>query len=234
MIRRLSDTLISVDLLDQAAEILAHQVEKRLKGAARAQVATKLAMVHMFRRQPQKALRAIRRTRQAVLPKRIVRRRSLMEARALAELGRHELAISVLANLEGDDVERARAAALWRGKDWQNAGEAYERLLGSIWEGEGKLANAQRLNVIRAAIAYTLAEDKLGTERLRTKFTAKMAKSSDAQTFDVITSSVSGREAEFRDITRKIASIDTLRGFLEEFRKSEQPLSDANASVPQG
>jgi len=35
MIRRLSDRLVSVDLLDQAAELLQHQVDHRLQGAAR-------------------------------------------------------------------------------------------------------------------------------------------------------------------------------------------------------
>ena len=39
MIRKLADRLVSVDLLDQAAELLQHQVDNRLQGAARAQVA---------------------------------------------------------------------------------------------------------------------------------------------------------------------------------------------------
>ena len=38
MIRRLADRLVAVDLLDQAAELLQYQVDKRLEGAARAQV----------------------------------------------------------------------------------------------------------------------------------------------------------------------------------------------------
>jgi len=233
MIRRLSDTLIKVDLLDQAAEILSHQVEKRLKGAARAQVATRLALVELLRRQPQKALTVIRRTRQAVLPKTVARRRALLEARALAELNRYDLAISVLINLKGKDVERTRAAILWRSKSWQNAGEAYERYLGNSWEGTPELTGAQRINVLQAAISYTLAEDVLGTKRLVTKFNAKMAKSLDAQTFKVITTSNSGGEVEFRNIAKKIAAIDTLKSFLEEFRKAELSLPSDMALAPQ-
>ena len=44
MIRKLADRLVSVDLLDQAAELLQHQVDNRLQGAARAQVAVRLAV----------------------------------------------------------------------------------------------------------------------------------------------------------------------------------------------
>ena len=47
MIRRLADRLVAVDLLDQAAELLQYQVDKRLEGAARAQVAARLAMVYL-------------------------------------------------------------------------------------------------------------------------------------------------------------------------------------------
>ena len=46
MIRRLADRLVAVDLLDQAAELLQYQVDKRLEGSARAQVAARLAMVY--------------------------------------------------------------------------------------------------------------------------------------------------------------------------------------------
>ena len=45
MVRRLSRRLVDVDLLDQAAELLKYQVENRLEGVAKAQVATDLATV---------------------------------------------------------------------------------------------------------------------------------------------------------------------------------------------
>ena len=41
MIRRLADRLVSVDLLYQASELLQHQIDNRLQGAARSQVATR-------------------------------------------------------------------------------------------------------------------------------------------------------------------------------------------------
>src|ERR1700709_2774392 len=44
MIRRLADRLVAVDLLDQASELLQYQVDHRLEGAARAQVAARLGM----------------------------------------------------------------------------------------------------------------------------------------------------------------------------------------------
>ena len=59
MVRRLARRLIDVDLLDQAAELLKHQVDERLEGVAKAQVATDLATVYLMDRQAEKALQVI-------------------------------------------------------------------------------------------------------------------------------------------------------------------------------
>ena len=63
MIRRLADRLVAVDLLDQASELLQYQVDHRLEGAARAQVAARLAMVYLTNRKPDRAIAALRTTR---------------------------------------------------------------------------------------------------------------------------------------------------------------------------
>ena len=56
MIRRLADRLVSVDLLYQASELLQHQIDNRLQGAARSQVATRVAVIYLMDRKPDKAL----------------------------------------------------------------------------------------------------------------------------------------------------------------------------------
>src|SRR5258708_8207037 len=63
MIRHLADRLVAVDLLDQASELLQYQVDKRLEGAARAQVAARLAMDYLTNRKPDRAIGAPRTTR---------------------------------------------------------------------------------------------------------------------------------------------------------------------------
>ena len=70
MIRRLADRLVAVDLLGQAAELLQHQVDNRLQGAARAQVAARLAVIYLMNRKPDRALATLRATRAADLEQR--------------------------------------------------------------------------------------------------------------------------------------------------------------------
>ena len=91
MIRKLADRLVSVDLLDQAAEVLQHQVDNRLQGAARAQVAVKLAVIYLMARKPDRAIQVLRASRSADLPNELRNQRLLIEARAQSDVGRPEL-----------------------------------------------------------------------------------------------------------------------------------------------
>lgn len=226
MIRRLSRRLVDVDLLAQAADLLNHQVENRLSGAARAQVATDLAYVYMMDRKPEMALRAIRRTRQAVLPKALQFKRNLLEARSLAELGQVEVAIELLDAMEGDEVSRLKADALWRGKRWAAAGRQIEDALADAWREDGEFTDQVRFEVMRSAISYALANDRTGLERIRRKFVDKMAATPDALRFDVVTKVGARNAVEFNTLAAEFAEIDTLAQFLDEFRRRHGAAGD--------
>lgn len=229
MVRRLASRLVAVDLLDQASELLKHQVDNRLKGAARAQIAADLGVVYLMDRKPDEALRVLNRTRQAQLPRSLSRQRNIVEARALTESGRPDLALELVRNMNGEDVERLRADTLWAAGNWQRAGEQLEQMAGGRWGDGVPLSDRERADILKAAIAYSLAGDQFSLDRLRTKFTAKMADSPDAKAFEVVSRSVDERGVEFFAVLDNLGRIDSLDIFLAEYqrnylRQSSQPL----------
>jgi tetratricopeptide (TPR) repeat protein len=131
MIRRLADRLVAVDLLEQAAELLQHQVDNRLQGAARAQVATKLATIYLMNRKPDFALSAIQKTRVSDIAGDLREQRLLLESRALSDIGRHDVALEIVEGMKGTEAMRLRADILWTAKKWREAGEAIELLYGA-------------------------------------------------------------------------------------------------------
>ncbi|AXS41205.1 hypothetical protein D1F64_15715 [Breoghania sp. L-A4] len=219
MVRRLADRLISVDLLGQAAELLQHQVDNRLKGAARAQIAADLALVYLLDRKPEKALAVMNRTRQAHLPKSLDRQRRIVEARALTDTGRSDLALELIGNLRGAEIDRQRADTLWQGERWQEAGEQLEGMHGVRWSDPLRLDEQERLDILRAAIAYSLGGDQLGLDRLRSKYVAKMSDSPSGAAFDIVTRPIDSKGVEFMAIAKEIAAVDTLESFLAEYRR---------------
>jgi hypothetical protein len=219
MIRRMADRLVAVDLLGPAAQLLNYQVTKRLDGIARAQVATRLAMIELMDHKPKDALQALRSTRIAGLPDDINHQRTLLEARALAALKQWDQALDMIAVDEQTDTRQLRADIYWESGNWAVAGQKAEELVGDRWSGATALTNDERREIMRAAIAYSLANDQTDLERLRGHFGAKMKASADASAFAVVTQDIDSQGTAFRDQAAQIASVDTLETFMQDFRK---------------
>jgi len=219
MVRILEKRLVEVDLLDQATELLRHQVDNRLKGAARAQIAADLAAIYLMDRKADEALRVLNRTRQASLPSTLERQRNIVEARALTESGRPDLALELVRNMRGSDVDRLRADTFWAAESWRDAGEQLEAMHGSRWSDNIPLDDLERRDILRAAIAYSLAGDQLSLERLQTKYMGKMADSPEALAFEIVTRPVASQGVEFLEVANRLAEIDSLETFLKEYRR---------------
>jgi len=231
MIRKLADRLVSVDLLEQAAELLQHQVDHRLQGAARAQVATRLAVIYLMDRKSDRALAVLRSTRTDGLSNELRDQRLLLEARALSEVGRHDLALEMIANIQGHQAIRLRADILWAAKRWREAAEQIELLYGDRWREFAPLNEAERVDVLRAAIGYALADEAIGQQRFREKYMAKMADSPDRHAFEVVTAPTGTGGAEFKNVAEAVAGVNTLDAFLSDMR---QRYPDSNAVSPEG
>lgn len=219
MIRRLADRLASVELFEQAAELLQHQVDNRLQGAARAQVATRLAVIYLMNRQPDRALATLRTTRIGDMSNELRTQRLLIEARALADVGRGPVALEVIEKMQSPEAIRLRADILWGAKRWAEAGEQFERLTGRRWKDFAPLSPDDRQDVLRAAVAYSLANETIGLARLRERFAAKMKDSPDNAAFQLATAPNGVVDPEFGKVATSVASYDALTRFLTVLRE---------------
>jgi hypothetical protein len=219
MIRRMADRLAAVDLLGPAADLLNYQITKRLDGVARAQVATKLAMLQLMDQKPQAALDTIRTTAISTLPDDVNHQRLLLEARAFAALKQWNNALDLIAVDAAPDTARLRADIYWESGNWAVAGQKAEELLGPRWSDAAPLGAGEREEVMRAAVAYSLANDETSLDRLRDHFGPKMKASADGSAFAVVAARIDAHGASFRDAAAQIASVDTLQTFMKDFKK---------------
>jgi hypothetical protein len=169
-------------------------------------------------RKPDHALATLRATRTADLTNELRDQRLLIEARALSDMSRHDVALEVIANIEGREAKRLRSDILWSARRWTEASEQLEVLLGTRWQEWEALTDIERGDVLRAAIGFALGEDAIGLGRIREKYAAKMAEGPDQRTFEVVTAPAGMDGAEFRDVAKTVAAVDTLEGFLRELR----------------
>ncbi len=231
MIRRLADRLIAVDLLDQAGQLLQYQVDHRLEGAARAQVASRLAMVYLMSHKPDRAIAALRATRIADLAGELRQQRLLLEARAQSDIGRRDLALEIIANLSGREAIRLRSDIYWAARRWRESAEQIELYYGERWSDFKPLTAIEKGDVIRAAIGYALADDALGLMRFREKYAPLMTSAADRAAFDSASKPAAANSADFARIAKLAGSVDTLDGFLREMQ-ARFPDSITKAALP--
>lgn len=227
LIRHLAERLVSIDLLAQAEVLLRYQVEQRLYGGvAKAQVATRLAGVYLLDQKPRDALQIIRATSQNQLPEELNRQRQLIEARALASLKQYDLAIDLLSEITGRQSDELRTDVFWEAKRWADAGQSAQALAeekSAAVKPDKPLPAEVRFEVMRSAIAYSLADDDEGLGRLREKFADRMADTPDASAFAIVSDPIERSGVAFRELASRIASVDMMERFVGSLKIDDTP-----------
>jgi tetratricopeptide (TPR) repeat protein len=233
MVRKLVRRLVDVDLLDQAAELLRYQVDNRLDGVPRAQVATDLAVIYLMDKQPEKALEAINGSRSTVLPAALNAERRRIEARAWSGLGRYDNALEIVGKDTSPEASDLRAEVTWKEKDWAGAGAAYEKALGDRWKAGGVLSTDQEGRLLRAGVAYSLAGDGAALARLQQRYQGfyDQARNPDALRV-ALTGEPSGR-LSVADFGRATADNEAFAGWVQRMKQRfRQPPPVQAAAAP--
>ncbi|MDX2276246.1 MAG: hypothetical protein NW206_12415 [Hyphomonadaceae bacterium] len=232
MVRLLAGRLVHVDLLEQAAALLQHQVDERLQGVAKAQVATDLAAIYLMDNQPERALVAINSSRQPNIPTSLQAERRILEARAFLGLGRLDNAVELVERDRGEEAQRVRAEAAWRARDWERASVELRGVL-AMRNRAQPLDQDGRQTVLRAGIALTLSGNEQGVRQLYRDYAGDMAGTDEADAFEVVASGVNADGAAIRDVARVVARTDLLDRFLRRLR-TELTAEAAAADTAQG
>lgn len=208
MVRKLVSRLVDVDLLDQAAELLKYQTENRLDGVPKAEVATDLAVIYLMNRQPELALQAINGSRTTLLPMPLNLERRRLEARALINLGRVDTAGEFLEGDKTPEAQDLRMEILWRQKAWPAVGSASESALGNRWKSPAQLNGDEEGKLLRAAIAYSLADDEASLTRLRTRYKGFLDKARNAEALNLALTSSAADQVSAQDFARLTTAND--------------------------
>jgi tetratricopeptide (TPR) repeat protein len=236
MVRRLARRLIDVDLLPQAAELLKHQVDNRLDGVAKGQVATDLASVYLMDHRPEQALQALWGSRTTLLPAALNARRRVLEARSLTELGRFDGALEILGKDVSPDALDARSEVFWKQKNWAQAAAALEKRLGDRWKSPEPLTGEEETRLIRAGVAWSLAGDDKALQRLSQRFGRFVDQARSPDALRVALYGLDAEGARPGDFARLASQTDAYAGWVaatkKQFREATPPPSRTAAATP--
>ncbi len=218
MTRRLADRLVSLDLLEEAAELLKHQIKFRLQGVAQSVVASRLAMIYLLDSRPDDALGILRATRNSQIPDDIQDNRKMIEARALVELDRYDEAEVLIEDYRSREAGDLRSDIYWKSENWGKYISHSNALLGNRYQSDESLSPKERLAVLRLSVAYVISGDKTGVKTLRNRYKAQMDNGLYGDTFEVITAERQLTDLNVRRLTQSIASVAKLETFMESYK----------------
>jgi hypothetical protein len=231
MIDRLADRLISVDLLDQAAGLLEHQMRNQAEKERRSHIGAKLASVHLMNHQPQKALNALQDSVYGENPVMLRLRRNQLSAEAMFELGKPDLALQTLGQDESPEAERIRMDIYWQAKDWAKLSAGIEYMLKKRPDITAPVTIDESEYLIKLALAYIFTNNKEQLQYLRDYFGPLMAKSPNRKVFEYVTSpDIIPNSRNFDEIIRYF---DNTRSFIKNYQ-ARINMPDPAPSTPGG
>ncbi len=228
LVRNLAEHLVNADLLARAAKLLENQVNHRLKGEEKLQVAKRLASIYLLDRQPQKAMQTLGKMQESLglIPEGLekeetVRAMTLLRSRALAQDNQPEQALALLKNISAaPDVNRLRADISWQAGYWAEAADALNQVLEDQRPGaDGTLTEKQAQVIMNLAVALNLSNDRIAIANLREKYHKLMATSSMAHQFEVITRPRRNTVLADRETLLSVVSeVDLFKDFLDGYK----------------
>ncbi len=219
VVRQLAERLAAIDLLDQAAELLEPQVTTRLQGLDKANWGTRLAVIRLMNKQPDKVLTALNESVVEKMPPDLVQSRKRLEARALAALGKVPEAMTALGNDQSRDADLLRADIYWRNRNWVEAGKVLARITDKIDLSENAtLSDDDAQLLLRRAAALWLADDRDGLDNLRDRAAAAIDKTKYVTDFKVIAAAQAGEVDSVEAVTQRLSEIEAYTTFAADLK----------------
>lgn len=217
IIRALAQRMVSLDLLDRAAALLADQARHRLTSTMKTRVGTQAAGIYLLDHKADDALSILKDTDDAAAPEDLVTERQLLKAKALSVSGKDDEAKAILKNVPSEYATRLQIDIAWHARDWAGAAATLAELIGPPPSSEAMKPEIAQL-IISRAIALALINDSAGLEKLRSDFTPAMRNMPQAELFKMLTEADTGLPRDPSAVKSLMADVDLFQGYLENYR----------------
>lgn len=227
--RNLADYLASVDLLDNAAAILTHQVRFRSQGEDRSKLAIKLIDLHLANNRPDLAQEVINAMAREKTPDTLKGRFELLNAEILTQQGKYPEALKLLDNQKNKEADDMKLAIFWKQQEWEKVISILEPEVKARATNNDSLKNFEEENALRLAIAYSKLRRFEDLKWLREAYNKRIKKPEIDDALDFVTDSTTPID---HDALEQSLEMDKVNSFLNKYRLPEPPPPPPPAPAP--
>ncbi|MCX8501310.1 MAG: hypothetical protein ORO03_06420, partial [Alphaproteobacteria bacterium] len=223
MIQKLADRLVSIDLLDRAADLLSYQIRQRLTGAERARVGARLAAIQLLDKRPDEALVSLDLSESPDAGPEVLDERRRLQAQALFKSGKAEQALRLLDGITDRDADLQRAEILSAGQQWVRLAGVLARLVGRAEPGV-QLNESQQQMVVNLAVALVMAGDNGSVRKLHSDFLGSMPDGQLRNAFIMLTAGDGATGGtDVAALNQKFAELEQFNQAMRSFARLESP-----------
>lgn len=175
VVRKIIDSLVELDLLDRAIELLSHQIQFRLDNKDRSAYVNKLAEVYLANYEPIKALDVLDFYQEQDLPYRLAEERKYLFSQAMIETGRTGYIMELLRHDYSVAGGNIKAKVLWLEGDWKNLRILLEPRILALQTSTVPLTRAQETEILLLSVALSKLGDSEEIKALYKHFYSRIA-----------------------------------------------------------
>ncbi len=231
--QKLAEKLVSIDLLDQAADIMSEQLKNSTKNGLsvedKTRLGTRLAGILLLDQKADAALTALDQSQPDAATKiseAQASERTILRAHALALQKKTDAALALLQNNDTQAAKALRADVLMHARRWKEAADALMAVAGP---SGGKLDASKSEALLNAAIALSMVGDTTSLDKLAIDYGTAMRQTPQANLFSILTRPEKSLEArDLRGAAARVAEVDLFRSFLDAYRQNEDTSKKAS------
>lgn len=220
IIQKLADRLVAVDLLPRAQKLLTSLLQKNsLSAQERAKTGARLAVIYLFENKPDDALNTIDQTFSTDLPYALSAHRRVIKARSLANIGRTDEALELLAEDYSKNATLLKTEIFWNARQWDQASDTIKFLIEKPIPGK-ELSEEQIGYILDWATALKKAGKETVLVRLRNKFLPYFAKTKYHSVFNILTEHLEADKIDIREINNIVNDAQAFSNFAKVYNDS--------------
>lgn len=212
VILEIAKRLVKLDLLDNATELLSHQIKYRLNDEERVQTADDLAVILLLNKKPTEAIKILDVTDKYNFKFDEYHYRTMLRAKALIDLQKYTEALTYLKNDYSVDALVLKKECLFQAKNWQGYIALVEPEIMSAEKIEGPLAQ----DTLRLAVAYYMVNDQSKLQELL-DFLQNTHNETLKGVVDLLL--VSGNPIDYHNLDASL-NINQMQRLLDKYKKS--------------
>ena len=214
IIQQLANHFINADLLDNAAALLAHQVNFRASGQEKEFLALKLIELELKNRKPERALDSLKFIDMSKASDDIKHQASILEARAYVNLYDFTKALDIIKEDFSLPAQNIRLDIFWHNKNWFGIIDIVESRLDDMRNTRPDLSEEQERNIVRLAVAYASQEYREKLSKLEEDFGKRLKNENGKNVFSFVTNDIPSVNYKNFEETLQLKEIES---FLNEY-----------------